>query len=216
MSTVVLIRAGATDYDAQHRLLGTLDVPLNQQGRSQVLHVAGQLEQSGIRPERVLTSKTDPARATAHAIAEALGGIRVSELEELHNVNQGLWQGLPESEVRRRFSRFFRSGKEDPTAICPPQGETLLDACQRLEEVLCRAIRRHRVLAIVTPEPLATVIRCTLQHRRPRMSDCLCGEEHCESLQVLETSCFEASDFVAASESEIDEVSAVVHESSNR
>lgn len=216
MSTVVLIRAGATDYDAQHRLLGTLDVPLNDHGRTQALHVAARLEQAGIRPERVLTSKTNPARATAHAIADSLGGIRVTELEELHNVNQGLWQGLPESEVRRRFSRFFRSGKDDPTAICPPEGETLLDACQRLEEVLCRAIRRYRVLAIVASEPLATVIRCTLQHRRPRMTDCLCGEEHCESLQILETSCFEASGLAAASDSEFDESPAAVHEGSNR
>lgn len=216
MCTVVLIRAGATDYDTEHRLLGTLDVPLNERGRAEVEEIVDELRRQGIRLELLLTSAANPASGTAYAVAAALGGVRVRELPELHNVNQGLWQGLPEADVRRRFPRFFRSGKDDPTAICPPQGETLVDACQRLEEVLCRAIRRHRVLAIVAPEPLATVIRCTLQHRRPRMTDCLCGEGAEQSLQILETNCFEASYFAVEGEFSFDEETASVHESSNR
>ncbi|MFM7038085.1 MAG: histidine phosphatase family protein [Planctomycetaceae bacterium] len=216
MSTVVLIRAGSTDYDSEHRLLGTLDVPLNDRGQEDVLRIVDDLQRRGIRPELLLTSATNPASGTARAISVALGGVRVKELVELQNVNQGLWQGLPESEVRRRFPRFFRTGKEDPRAICPPEGETLSDACERLEEVLCRAIRRHQVLGIVAPEPLATVIRCTLQHRRPRMTDCLCGEESGEQLQVLETNCFEASGFVLSGESSLEDEPASVHESSNQ
>ncbi|MGV2334204.1 MAG UNVERIFIED_CONTAM: histidine phosphatase family protein [Planctomycetaceae bacterium] len=212
----MLIRAGSTDYDSEHRLLGTLDVPLNDRGQADVLRIVDELQRRGLRPELLLTSGTNPASGTARAISAALGGVKVKELDELQNVNQGLWQGLPESEVRRRFPRFFRTGKEDPTAICPPEGETLSDACERLEEVLCRAIRRHRVLGIVAPEPLATVIRCTLQHRRPRMTDCLCGEESGEQLQVLETNCFEASGFVLSGEATLEDEPASVHESSNR
>lgn len=216
MSTIVLIRAGSTDYNAEHRLLGMLDVPLNDRGRAEVVKIVDELQRRGIRPELLLTSPVNPASGTGHAVATALGGLKVRELPELQNVNQGLWQGLPEAEVRRRFPRFFRTGKEDPTAICPPEGETLSDACQRLEEVLCRAIRRYQVLAIVAPEPLATVIRCTLQHRRPRMTDCLCGEDSGELLQVLETNCFEASGFSASGDASPDEEPASVHESFNR
>ena len=216
MSTIVLIRAGSTDYDAEHRLLGTLDVPLNDHGQAEVVKIVDELQRRGIRLELLLTSPANPASGTAYAVATALGGVKVRELEELQNVNQGLWQGLPESEVRRRFPKFFRSGKEDPTAICPPEGETLSDACQRLEEVLCRAIRRHRVLAVVAPEPLATVIRCTLQHRRPRVTDCLCGEESGELLQVLESTCFEASGFVESAAAAFGDEPASVHESAHR
>ena len=86
------------------------------------------------------------------------------------------------------------------TAICPPEGETLSDACQRLERVLSKAMRKYDVLAVVAPEPLATVIRCTLQHRRPHVTACLCGEESNELVQILESTTFEAAHFVAAEE----------------
>ena len=97
-------------------------------------------------------------------------------------------------------------------AICPPEGETLLDACQRLQRVLSKAIRKYSVFAIVVPEPLATVIRCTLQHRRPRMTECLCGESCKEMIQILESDCFEPSSFVAVGEAAMEECSAAVHE----
>jgi len=202
MSTVVLIRAGCTDYDEQHRVLGTLDMPVNERGVEQIREVSRQLQAKGIQLQAILTSPDDPACGTAHAIAATQPGVKVRELDDLRNVNQGLWQGLPESDIRKRFPRLFRSGKEHVTAICPPEGETLSDACQRLERVLTKAMRKHDVLAIVAPEPLATVIRCTLQHRRPHVTACLCGEESQELVHVLESVVFDSARFVAAEESQ--------------
>ena len=200
MSTVILIRAGFTDYDEHHRVLGTLDMPVNERGVAQIRQITQELQSKGIRLQAILTSPDDPACTTAHAIAEAQGGVKVKELDELKNVNQGLWQGLPESDIRKRFPRLFRSGKEDVTAICPPEGETLSDACQRLERVLSKAMRKYDVLAVVAPEPLATVIRCTLQHRRPHVTACLCGEESSELVQIIESTTFEAAHFAAVEE----------------
>ena len=213
MSTVILIRAGSTDYDEQHRVLGTLDMPVNTRGVEQIREINRQLQEKGIRLQAILTSPEDPARSTAHAIAEAQSGAKVKELDELRNVNQGLWQGLPESDIRKRFPRLFRSGKEDVTAICPPEGETLSDACQRLERALTKAMRKHDVFAIVAPEPLATVILCTLEHRRPHVTACLCGEESEQLVHVLESTTFEAAHFLAAEEPQIVEVVPAVGES---
>ena len=203
MSTVVLIRAGCTDYDDQHRVLGTLDMPLNQRGQEQIREIVRRLQASGVKVEVVLTSPDDPASATAHAIAESQPGAKVKELDELRNVNQGLWQGLPESDIRKRFPRLFKTGKEDASEICPPEGETLSDACQRLERVLCKAIRKYKVFAIVAPEPLATVIRCTLQHRRPSKAACLCGEESSELIQIVESTTFEPGNFAVGDDSSV-------------
>lgn len=211
MSTVVLIRAGCTDYEDQHRVLGTLDMPLNERGQQQIRETVRRLQDSGHRPEVILTGPENPALATAQAVSASQGGIRLREVEELRNVNQGLWQGLPESDIRKRFPRLFRSGKEDVTAICPPEGETLSDACQRLERVLSKAMRKHTVLGIVVSEPLATVIRCTLQHRRPPVSACLCGEDTTELITVIESSAFEAADFLTAEDPQpVESVPAVV------
>ncbi len=203
MSTVILIRAGSTDYDEQHRVLGTLDMPVNNRGVEQIREINRQLQEKGIRLQTILTSPEDPACSTAHAIAEVQSNAKVKELDELRNVNQGLWQGLPESDIRKRFPRLFKSGKEDVTAICPPEGETLSDACQRLERVLTKAMRKNEVLAIVAPEPLATVIRCTLQHRRPHVTACLCGEESQELVHVLESTAFDSTHFSSAEEPQV-------------
>jgi broad specificity phosphatase PhoE len=200
MSTVVIMRAGCTDYDEQHRVLGTLDMPINEKGMAQVREISGILQQKGIRLQAILTSPEDPAHCTAKKVSEALGGVRLRELDELRNVNQGLWQGLPESDIRKRFPRLFRTGKENVTAICPPEGETLSDACFRLERALSKAMRKYDVFGIVAPEPLATVIRCTLQHRRPPVTACLCGEESTELIQIIESSTFAAAGFLTADE----------------
>jgi hypothetical protein len=48
------------------------------------------------------------------------------------------------------------------------------------------------------------------------MTDCLCGEEPGEPLQILESNCFEASGFVASGEPEFEDEPAAVHEGFNR
>lgn len=197
MATVVLIRAGCTDYDEQHRLLGTLDMPVNQRGLEQTREAIQSLKTRGIQLQAIFTPPEDPACSTAHVVSESQPNAKVRELDELRNVNQGLWQGLPESDIRKRFPKLFRSARESSVSICPPDGETLSDACRRLTRALTKAIRKYEVFAIVAPEPLATVIRCTLQHRLPHVTACLCGEEQTELVQIIETNVFDAERFLA-------------------
>lgn len=196
MATVVLIRPGSTDYDRQSRLLGTLEMPLNAAGREHIDSVVRQLHDRGVRLEAIFASPTDPACTAARAIADSQPGAKVRELEELRNVNQGLWQGLPEADVRKRYPRLFRNGREKPQAIHPPEGESLGDACERIQKILNKAIRKYRVFAVVVADPIATVIRCTLQDRCPDVTSCLCGEDNQNTIEVFETERFDSSSFL--------------------
>lgn len=189
MSQIVLIRPGQTDYDADSRLLGMLEMPLNQAGLQDLQEILASLRDSDLRIEAIFTTPGEPAFGTAKAISEELGGVRVRELAELRNVNQGLWQGLPESEVRKRYPKLFRACREKPQTICAPEGESLADACERMSRVINKAIDKYSVFAIVAVEPIATVIRCTLQQRGPTLASCLCGEDR----KLVE--CFEATEF---------------------
>ena len=189
MSQIVLVRPGQTDYAANSRLLGLLEMPINQAGMQEVQEVLTQITASGLKLEAILATPGNPAFGTARAISEQHNGLRVRELDELRNVDQGLWQGLPESEVRKRYARLFRSCRKKPQTICAPEGESLSSACQRLTRVLNRAIHKYDVFAIVAVEPIATVIRCTLQQRGPTLASCLCGEDR----KLME--CIEASEF---------------------
>lgn len=192
MSTLVLIRAGVTDYDEDHRLLGTLDVPLNSRGRQQIEELIQQLAERQLAPDLILGSPENPAAETARLIAAAVPSARLKLVEELRNVNQGLWQGLSEEEVRGRFPRVFKLGRNSPAEICAPEGESLVDACRRIEVVLEKAIRKHSQLAVVAPEPLATAILCVVQRRGVKLVECLCGEESPSIIEVVQTDSFDA------------------------
>jgi len=208
MSTIVLIRPGCTDYDEQSRLLGTLEMPMNEAGLEQVEAIVHQLQEQDVQLEAVFASPADPACSTARAIADAQGGVKVKELDELRNVDQGLWQGLPEADVRKRYPRVFRSGREKPQSICPPEGETLGDACERMQKVLKKAIRKYKVFAVVVSDPIATVIRCTLQQRSPSVNACLCGEHNQDAVEFFQTDGFDSAAFVNAAQ-KIEAVEAV-------
>jgi probable phosphoglycerate mutase len=202
MATIVLIRPGSTDYDQQSRLLGTLEMPMNAAGRAHMDGVIRQLQDRGIRLEAIFASPTDPACSAARAVADSQPSAKVRELEELRNVNQGLWQGLPEADVRKRYPRLFRNGREKPQAIHPPEGESLGAACERIQKILNKAIRKYRVFAVVVADPIATVIRCTLQDRCPDVTSCLCGEDKQDTIEIFETERFDSSSFIKSEAAE--------------
>jgi broad specificity phosphatase PhoE len=164
MTRVVLIRPGSTDYDDQGRIQGTLNLPLSERGQAEAADAAERLRDQQIH--RIYCGAEESARATARTIAKALG-LRLRELKNLHNVNQGLWQGLPVEEVRQRHPRVYRQWCDEPTTVCPPEGETVMDALERTRSVLKPLLRRHRdeTIGLVVPQPLDDVVRCYLTER---------------------------------------------------
>jgi len=184
MLQLVLIRPGSTDYDQQERIQGTLDIPLNEKGRAEVAQVTEQLRDKGI--EIIYTPASQPAEQTAKAIAKALD-IKLRKLDRLQNLNQGLWQGMPIQDVRHKQPKVYRQWQEQPETVCPPQGEMLGHADERVRTTLIRLLRRHKegVVGLVIPEPLLSLVRRFLTHAdlgdlwRPRN-----GQKPWEILQV--------------------------------
>lgn len=155
MSNILLIRPGCTEFDEQQRIQGTLDLPLSARGQEQLARLLKDLEQTPI--DVLFTSPCEPARSTAAAIGAARG-LPVKEIEALYNVNHGLWQGLKMDEVRRKHPKVFKQWQESPEAICPPGGEALAEAAQRVRKALEKPLKKKGNLAIVAGEPLASVI----------------------------------------------------------
>ncbi len=99
MVQIILIRPGATDYAEEQRIQGTLDIPLNANGDSEVTRVIDDLSDRSI--EAVYSSSREPANQTAETLSKALG-IKHKKLDGLQNVDHGLWQGMKVEEVRRK------------------------------------------------------------------------------------------------------------------
>lgn len=159
MQNILLVRPGVTDYDRQGRIQGTLDVPLTEAGRRQIEEAA--LAIAALEPTAVYSSPSESSRETAAMIARALD-LKPKTLDKLTNLDHGLWQGMLIEDVRSKQPKVYRQWREQPETVCPPGGETVLAAMQRVAVVLKKLLKKHKerdTIALVAPEPLASVVR---------------------------------------------------------
>lgn len=159
---VVLIRPGATVYDEQNRVQGILDIPLSERGLAEAAGLASRLADADLTALYCGTGES--VVRTAEIVGRGLG-LRPRRLEELRNLDQGLWQGLQLDEIKRRNLKLFRQWLDDPRTICPPQGETVEAAMERIKAALKPLMRRHReeTIGLVVGEPLAQLLACFLR-----------------------------------------------------
>jgi broad specificity phosphatase PhoE len=96
-------------------------------------------------------------------IASALS-VKLKQLDKMHNLDCGLWQGMQIDEVRRRQPKAFKQWQEHPELLSPPEGETPAEAEQRIAASLDKLCKKHKqgTVAIVVPEPLASIVRSHL------------------------------------------------------
>jgi phosphoserine phosphatase len=182
MLQLVLIHPGSTDYDEQGRIQGTLDIPLNEQGIKEVNRMIEDL-----RPLNITAIYSGPCQAadqTAEAIAEAIGA-KHKTLETLKNLDHGLWQGLLIEDVKRKQPKVYRGWQEQPSTVCPPEGEMLSAAQERVQTALTKIFKKYKegAIAVVAPEPLASVIHCYLHHRE--VGDMWKGGEVCGKWEAI-------------------------------
>jgi phosphoserine phosphatase len=181
MAKILLIRPGCTDFDEQHRIQGTLDLPLSPRGEEQVTRILQDLANSPI--DVIYTSPCEPARSTAAALG-AERGLTIKEIETLHNLNHGLWQGLKVDEVRRKHPKVFKQWQDSPEAICPPGGETLTEAVERVRKALEKPLKKKGNLAIVAADPLASIICAVVRGTTLEAIPAAC-EGACGSWEIL-------------------------------
>ncbi|OHB80935.1 MAG: phosphoglycerate mutase [Planctomycetes bacterium RBG_16_64_10] len=168
MLQILLIRPGSTEYDREGRIQGTLDIPLSEEGRQEVLDVIEQLRGQSI--EALYSAPAQAAVETGQAIAESIH-LKLKKLDKMHNLDQGLWQGMLVDDVKIRHPKVSRQWQEQPEKVCPPGGEMVSAAQKRVRSVLSRLQKKHKdgVIGLVVPEPLASVVRNVL--RRDSLGD---------------------------------------------
>lgn len=117
LTTFALIRHGQTDWNAQRRLQGATDIPLNEVGRGQARDAVAVL--SGYEWDAIVSSPLSRAAETAKLIADGLGlGVarRVPELtERSFGPAEGLQAG-PELEALRIRGGYRGAESEEEAA----------------------------------------------------------------------------------------------------
>lgn len=161
---LVLVRSGLTDWDECGRLTGGVDLPLSEEGRGRIEAALGGLEHTELHV--VLSGPDDCSRQTASVLASA-AGCKVKVLDDLHDVGLGLWEGLRSVDLEERFPSLYKRWLDDPTAVRPPEGESIAEARARVIGALTRTLKKMRERqprAGVVLRPLARgIVRCWLE-----------------------------------------------------
>ncbi len=183
---VVLIRPGATSFDELGRMKGSLDMPLSQRGRIQAENLAEEL--AAIRLDAIYHGPCESASETAAVLVEGRD-LRPKMIDAFRNIDHGLWHGKLIDEIRRNQPRLYRSGAENPEAVCPPGGESLQIASARVMKAIQRVLRksRNQVVAFVIPDPLASLVASELNDEA--MPDIWKVETDAGSWQLIEADC---------------------------
>ena len=157
MTTLLLVRHGETDWNAEGRLQGHTDRPLSDYGRRQARRLAEELE--GEELEAIYSSDLARAHETAEIVGERLG-LPVALEPDLREKDWGTWEGL--NAVERDRVEFV--------------GESTEAHQERMLQVLRRIAERHpgdgRVLVVTHGGSMRRVQTAAMGMALPVVENC--------------------------------------------
>lgn len=139
MIEIILIRPGQTDWRAAGRLAGNAPLPLNKVGLAQCEELAASLADEGLAA--LYCGGDQSTVETGKALSARLGG-RLRTMQDLREVNCGLWQGLSAETLKARHPKAHRQWMEEPLSVSPPEGESPAHAVQRIRRGLLKIGRK--------------------------------------------------------------------------
>jgi broad specificity phosphatase PhoE len=138
---LIFVRHGETAYNAEGRLQGQLDTPLNARGREQARAIGrtlrslvgreiDELEQAGA----FFASPLERARETMEIARDAMGlAPACYHLDPvLKELSFGVWEGLTWSEIEAKDAKRLRARRENRWAFVPEGGESYAMLADRL------------------------------------------------------------------------------------
>ena len=174
MTTLLLVRHGETDWNADGRLQGQTDRPLTDFGRRQAQQLAEQLADEEL--EAIYSSDLSRARETAAIVGGRLG-LAVALDPALREKDWGTWEGL--TAVERDRVEFVGESTE-------AHQERILGALRRIAE-------RHpgdgRVLVVTHGGSMRRVQTAAMGMAMPVVENCgrwICAYEN-GSFRAVET-----------------------------
>jgi broad specificity phosphatase PhoE len=134
MIRIYLARHGETAWNADGKLQGHTDVPLNAAGRDQAGALAAKLQNEGLGS--VTTSDLSRARETGVLVASTLGIAPPDVDVDLRERRFGIFEGLTRDECKVRHADAWRGWVD--RAAAPPGGEERELVVARVTRALLR------------------------------------------------------------------------------
>jgi probable phosphoglycerate mutase len=144
-ATLILVRHGETTWNAEGRVQGHSNSPLNERGRQQAQRVAQHLAK--LKVQVIYSSDSTRARETAELIA-ATHRLPVMASEELRERNYGVLEGKTLAEAARTQGTWFLTWQEN-RHNAPPAGESQQQMCERIMEAIRKVATAHAGQTVV-------------------------------------------------------------------
>lgn len=138
---LIFLRHGETAYNAENRLQGQLDIPLNARGREQARAVGRTLRaRTGAEIEQLeaagafVASPLVRAQETMEIVRDAMGlePDRYKLDARLKELSFGGWEGMTWSEIEARDHKGVKARDSDKWIVAPPGGESYAILATRL------------------------------------------------------------------------------------
>jgi len=140
VTRLILIRHGRSVWNAEHRIQGHADPPLDGVGREQARRLAERLREA--LPVVLYTSPLQRARETAEIVGQALG-VPVVPDERLKEYDVGAVTGLTWEQVVEQYPDVARRWKKDPQTVKFPGEEGNAPFRARVAAAFGEIIGRH-------------------------------------------------------------------------
>lgn len=139
MRNLYFVRHGKPEFPKGERCcIGWTDLPLSDEGRSQIEAAGRQFEKESI--EKIYTSPLKRCIESAEILSG--GRIPIVVVEELKEIGMGEWEGLSFAEIKSRYPEDYEERGRDIAYFCPKGGESFV-ACQKRAIQAFRRISRE-------------------------------------------------------------------------
>ena len=173
IKTFYFVRHGETDWNLKCLFQGQRDIPLNETGISQAKRLSKYLQTKNKKFSCIYSSTLQRACKTAEILAENLM-LKIEKSELLKEISFGDLEG---EKVQKE--KVFFNGPEYLN-IEFPNGEKMIDACERFEKFICKLPLDIDNVLIVSHGALFKAI---LEKNGVKDSSKYCGNCMCVSFQ---------------------------------
>ena len=181
-TTVILVRHGQTAYNAQNRLQGILDIPLNENGLAQAKLLAKSLKDYPI--DVFIASPLKRAYVTAETVAKAQGKTIAYTDDRLRETNFGDFAGLTLKERQEKFPELCKLYDTNPWMINFPNGENFRDVQYRARKALEDAVAKYpgKTIFIGTHSQVNVLLICSVLGLDPQHFNQLTQSNTCVNI----------------------------------
>ena len=143
---ICLVRHGETEWNAERRIQGQIDIGLNETGLRQAAAAGRWLKAAGIMA--LYSSDLKRARTTAEAIGAALGLVPTL-VPEMRERRYGVFEGLTYAEAQARFPDGYAAFEGRNADYNFENGESLRDMYARVTGKLLEIAAAHAGQVVV-------------------------------------------------------------------